>query len=397
MKRSLLLFVLTLIGCGSPQTTVTTTPDPHPHQVAKADAGPDDLNGGMCTAEPAPCNNGNGATDAGSDAKLVAPDAPLPPPKPATIPLSKGPTDKIDAQLKAGDEAFEKNDYAAAETKYKEAAGIAPKHPGPIVGLARVRIGKTGLDLEWLSAKGNKEVDAAIKDLKRATQLEDTYGPAFAELGRALLMVGDGDAAVASLVKATQLLPNDPETHSALAVAQLATGHKADALAPIARATDLDMGNPTRHRDYGTVLLMLGKSQDAVKEYRLAVKISPDDPRARSDLGLALLGANDVTNALKELERAIALDPKRATFHSNYGYALQIKGDVQQAIAEYRAAIKLDDKLASAWINLATALAKSPSTRKEARAALEKAKALDPSDPRVKANLNELDALEKGH
>src|SRR5204862_544286 len=131
--------------------------------------------------------------------------------------------------------------------------------------------------------------------------------------------------------------------------------------------------------------------------YRIAVRITPDDARAHSDLGLALLGANDVTNALKELEKALALDPNRATIHSNYGYALQIKGDLQKAIAEYRAAIKLDDKLASAWINLATALAKNASTRKEARAALEKAKALDPSDPRVKANLNELDALEKGH
>jgi Flp pilus assembly protein TadD len=142
---------------------------------------------------------------------------------------------------------------------------------------------------------------------------------------------------------------------------------------------------------------MRGRVQDAVKEYRLAVRIAPDDARARSDLGTALLGANDVTGALRELEKAIALDASRATYHSNYGYALQIKGDMQQAIAEYRAAIKLDSSLASAWINLATALAKTPSTRKEARAALEKAKALDPSDPRVKANLNELDALEKGH
>ena len=32
----------------------------------------------------------------------------------------------------------------------------------------------------------------------------------------------------------------------------------------------------------------------------------------------------------------------------------------------------------------------------EARSALEKARALDPQDPRVTANLEELDALEKG-
>jgi Flp pilus assembly protein TadD len=120
-----------------------------------------------------------------------------------------------------------------------------------------------------------------------------------------------------------------------------------------------------------------------------------NDARAHSDLGTALLADNQIPRAITELERAVALDPKRATFRSNLGYALQITGKLPEAIAHYREALKLDDKLASAWINLATALAKEPRTRKEARAALERAKALDPSDPRVKANLEELDALEK--
>jgi len=96
-----------------------------------------------------------------------------------------------------------------------------------------------------------------------------------------------------------------------------------------------------------------------------------------------------------ELERAIALDPQRATFRSNLGYALQIQGKRTDAIAQYREALRLDPKLASAWINLATALAQDPKTRAEARSALEKARAIDPTDPRVKANLEELDALEK--
>jgi cytochrome c-type biogenesis protein CcmH/NrfG len=68
---------------------------------------------------------------------------------------------------------------------------------------------------------------------------------------------------------------------------------------------------------------------------------------------------------------------------------------VDAAIAEYREAIKLDPKLASAWINLATALSRDPKTRGEARQALKTAAGIDPSDPRVKANLEELDALEK--
>jgi Flp pilus assembly protein TadD len=117
------------------------------------------------------------------------------------------------------------------------------------------------------------------------------------------------------------------------------------------------------------------------------------DPRAHSDLGTALLGTQDLARAVAELARAVQGDPARATFHSNYGFALQQSGRMDDAIAEYRAALRLDPKLVSAWINLGTALAASPKTRPEARAALEKARALAPDDPRVKANLEELDAL----
>jgi Flp pilus assembly protein TadD len=99
---------------------------------------------------------------------------------------------------------------------------------------------------------------------------------------------------------------------------------------------------------------------------------------------------------MSELRRAIALDPGRATFHSNLGYALQMQGMRNDAISEYQEALRLDGKLGSAWINLATLLARDPHTRADARAALETAKKIDPTDPRVKANLDELDALEKG-
>jgi Flp pilus assembly protein TadD len=135
--------------------------------------------------------------------------------------------------------------------------------------------------------------------------------------------------------------------------------------------------------------------EEAVKEYRSEVTLDPNDARARSDLGTALLARNDFPGAMRELTKAIELDPKRATFRSNLGYALQLQGKKDEAVASYREAIRLDDKLASAWINLATLLAKEPKTRAEARSALEKARALDPQDPRVVANLEELDALEK--
>jgi Flp pilus assembly protein TadD len=140
---------------------------------------------------------------------------------------------------------------------------------------------------------------------------------------------------------------------------------------------------------------MRGRAAEAVREYELQVRLEDTDARAHSDLGTALLAGNELERARLELERAIKLAPDKAAFHSNLGYALQLAGKLGDAIKEYREAIRLDDKLASAWINLATALARDPKTRGEARDALLRAKKLDPTDPRVKANLEELDAIEK--
>jgi Flp pilus assembly protein TadD len=109
-----------------------------------------------------------------------------------------------------------------------------------------------------------------------------------------------------------------------------------------------------------------------------------------------LLGTNDLERALQELQRAVQIDPSRPAFHNNLGYALQQSGKFDRAVAEYREALRLDAAYVDAWINLGAALARDPKTRPEARAALNKARALSRDDPRIKANLEELDALEKG-
>jgi tetratricopeptide (TPR) repeat protein len=180
-----------------------------------------------------------------------------------------------------------------------------------------------------------------------------------------------------------------------LGVALFATGDRDGAAAALQKAADLDPGRAERHGNLGTVYLSMGRVSEALREYELQAIIAGSDARAHADLGAALLAANDVPRATAELLRATDLDPSRASYHSNLGYAYQRAGALPLAIAAYRKALSLDDKLSGAWINLATALARDPRSRGEARAALGKALALDATDPNVKANLEELDALER--
>jgi Flp pilus assembly protein TadD len=323
---------------------------------------------------------------------------PLPPARPATISLSSGHREPGDDELAAGDEAFERGDLVAAEKSYAaaRAAGGPTATSASAVGIARVRIAREGAPLDYASARGNSSITAAAKDLARIAKETPEFGPAFVELGRARLLLGDAAGSIESLKRGASLLADEPEAHSQLGVAWLATGHSEEAVRELARAAELDMGSGARHGNLGTALLMAGRTKEAIAEYELHARIDDGDARAHSDLGTALLATTDLERALSELTRATALEPHRASFHSNLGYALQQAGQSDRAIAEYREALRLDAGLASAWINLATILARNPKTRAEARAALARAAAASPDDPRVKANLDELNALEKG-
>jgi Flp pilus assembly protein TadD len=312
----------------------------------------------------------------------------------STIRLSSALDAAGDPEIANGDDAFERGDLADAERHYRSAHAAAPASVAASVGLSRVQIARLDLPLDYAVAKGNVVVAAAAADLARAANAAPAFGPAFVELGRAQLLLGDAPQAIVALEKGTRLLDGVAEAHSQLGVAYLAVGRSDDSVRELTRAVDLDPGSSARHGNLGTALLMAGRTSEAISEYEARARMDDGDARAHSDLGTALLGTQDLRRALSELERAVQLDPGRPAFHSNLGFALQQSGHPDRAISEYREALRLDSKLVSAWINLGTALAHDARTRREARAAFERAGMLSPEDPRVKANLDELDTLE---
>jgi Flp pilus assembly protein TadD len=344
-----------------------------------------------------PCAPGIAAP---APASATPPTPPAPatpePPKAGKMPggLSRGTGDALDAALFEGDKAYAADQLAAAEQHYTRAKKLAPRDPAPEVGLVRVALSKSGVATDYAAAPKDKKIGALEKRVSAVIRAHASYGPARVERGRLLLILGLADQALSELEQAVTLEPNDPESHSALGVALLATGKADQALARFRRAAELDRDNPARLTNLGTAHMMRGQVEDAIKAYERAVALAPNDARARGDLGTALLSANRPDHALPHLEAAVKLAPDRATFLSNLGYAQQQRGKLDQAIDTYKLALKKDPKLGSAWINLGTALAQKGKLD-EAEAAFKKAQALDASDPRVKANLDELAELRK--
>jgi Flp pilus assembly protein TadD len=303
--------------------------------------------------------------------------------------LSRGTSAPVDQALARGDKAYEDGDLGAAKAAYAEARKLAPSDPAPRVGLVRVALDESDVPTNYAAAPNHRGIVALLKDLDAALALDREFAPAHVERGRLLLILGRADEALLALEHASKLLPGDPEAQSALGVALIATGHPDRALEYFRRASELDRDDPERLTNLGTTLMMLGRVEQAITAYERAVALAPHDPRAHGDLGTAHLAANRADRALPHLERAVTLAPERATYLSNLGYAHQLKGDLDRAIAIYKQAIAKDERLGSAWINLGTALAKQGKYA-EAEQALKKALKLDPTDPRAKANLQEL-------
>lgn len=297
-------------------------------------------------------------------------------------------------EIEAGDDAFEAATFPAALHHYEAAKRIAPRSLAARTGVLRARLATRVPGLAYAAGAGDREVDASVGELDRLAVEAPAFGPALFELGRGRLILGDADAALPPLQRAARLLPDEAEVHSALGVALVVKGRFDQAAAPLSQAAAKDARNPIRHGDLGTVLMLSGRTQEAVAEYDVAVRLDPSDGTAHADLGGALLALNDAPRAEQELRRAVSLEPTRAAFHASLGYAIALDGHPADAIAEYRTAVTLDPSLVNAWINLGSALASTKSSREEARAALMRARALAPDDPRVKANLDELDATE---
>jgi Flp pilus assembly protein TadD len=312
----------------------------------------------------------------------------------APVGLARHSGDPADDELRAGDEAYQKDDLALARQHYARARTLAPRDPAPRVGLVRVRLGEAKIPTDYAALPGDGRVRQLLGETGAILKLKADYAPAWLEQGRLWLILGDANAALKSLERAESLEPGDAETQSALGVALLAQGKSDTALEHFRRAVDLDPDDPDRLTNLGTAYLMRGLVADAVRTFERAVELAPGDARARGDLGTAYLAANRPDQAMTALERAVALAPDRATLLSNLGYAYQSSGKLELAVTTYQRALARDPRLGSAWINLGTARAKQGNYA-EAERCLRQALSLDPSDPRARANLDELGELQR--
>ena len=102
----------------------------------------------------------------------------------------------------------------------------------------------------------------------------------------------------------------------------------------------------------------------------------------------------DWAGAETDYKKALALEPGSARTHRDYAQLMQSLGRLPEAIAASRKATELDPLSSGAWTNLAGIYIFSPNSYQEARAALDRALALNPESSFAKITLVLVELLE---
>ena len=167
-------------------------------------------------------------------------------------------------------------------------------------------------------------------------------------------------------------------------------GRRDEALARLRRSAD--GGYSTAWYTLGGMLLTAGRVDEGIAALERFMQEAPLDKAAVQThvlLGRAFLTKGDVPKAVAELQRARSMDPSNVDALAVLCDALLAARQFDRAADAYRAYVALRPDDAAATLNLGTALAEAGRAR-DAAAAFERARDLNPSDPRPAKNLASL-------
>lgn len=269
------------------------------------------------------------------------------------------------------------NNFTAAQADIEAAKKNAPGNPINLYVQA------------LLDVKQNKN-SAALESLQKLLKIAPDYPPAIRLAGQVELSMGAVEQAERHLRRYLETDPQDLWTRKLLANILLQKAQPDDAaalLGPSMKDASLD---PQMQALAGHTALLSNDYGKATEYFEKATKLMPKSAELRTALGVSKLGKGDPDAAISELEMAATLDPKSP----RPGFAL-VQAELQlrhfdKAMAAVQALEKQRPKDAELQYLKGTVL-QAQGNLPGARAAFEKAVALNPVLVAAVANLARLD------
>ena len=191
-----------------------------------------------------------------------------------------------------------------------------------------------------VEAEKSGQLDTAVSEFKKATELDPKLAIAFVDLGDLYIEKHDYASAIPPLRRAVELSPNLEGAHRLLGYALLAQGYASEAIPHLQKAHAEDA--------LGIALLEAGKLPEAVPVLQKALSQSPNDPdllyyygraagllskqvfdeledrfpdsaRAHQMMAQDYAALRDVPSAEREFSEALRLRPQTAGLHLEFG------------------------------------------------------------------------------
>jgi membrane dipeptidase len=243
--------------------------------------------------------------------------------------IELSPTSAV-AHATLGEAMLTKGNPAEAETAFRKAIELDAKTAEAYSGLAEIQFRQQN----W---------DAAIASAEKALELNTSLTRAYAIRGKANNAKGNSDAAYSDLAMAITVNPNDAEAHLAYAQVHRKQGNRDMAAASYRKALELDANLKGAYLELGEILVAKGDHSAAVEILQKATAAMPDSAKAWELMGKAQEEQKQVDEALASFTRATDLDPNMAESHYWKGkLLLEQKKDVANALPALEKAVALD-------------------------------------------------------
>jgi serine/threonine-protein kinase len=224
--------------------------------------------------------------------------------------------------------AYEKQGRAAdAEATYRKALNVRPDSA-------------TGLMWFGSFCYGQARYADAAQHFRRATELDPTFALAHANLGGALIALGQYEQALSALQQSLAVRPS-ANGYSNVGTLQFKLGRYDDARQSFEKAAQLAPADFIMWANLGDACRWVtGQNarateayQHAVTEARAALEVNPNNVQARSALALSLAYAGKPDDAQNEIRRALEIDPTNASVLYKAALIALLRGHEDSAIS----------------------------------------------------------------
>jgi len=205
------------------------------------------------------------------------------------------------------------------------------------------------LGIHFLSKNNNID---AIEAFTISIQVDDSFAPAWGNLGNALKQEGRLKEAIQATQKAHELDPKNSTILMNLGSIFEDLGDFNQALNSTLKSLELQPNNPTALMNLGSIYVKIGNFSKAIDSILKLLELKPNNHNALMKLGSIYMKIGNFTKAHASTLKSLELQPNNPTAFMNLGSIYTNLGNIDQALNSTLKSLELKPNNPTALMNL---------------------------------------------